>query len=168
MPPPSGVVEKREVNPLLIDENKLLEEWLGQPSLTREAGRREADARHEHAQAKARLDVISARLKLQIRRNPGKYTLPDKPTVDQVDATLIAEREYQDALDVVNVTKRNLDYATADTNAFLDRRKALERLVELLHLEYWSERGPQPVSAGAGELLETRRRKAIRGSGEDD
>ncbi len=163
-----AAVEKREVNPFVIDETKLADEWLGQANLTREAGRREADARHAHAQAKARLDVISARLKLQIRRHPEKFSLSEKPTVDQVETTLIVEKEYQEALDAVNVAKRNLDYATADTNAFLDRRKALERLVELASLNMWSEREPRPVSAGGREVLENRRRHAIRGNADTE
>lgn len=154
------------INPFTIDERRLDTEWLQQASHARDAGHREADARHEHAQAKARLEIAAAKIKLAIRRAPEKYDLPDKPNIDQVDCTLLMQKEYQDLLDEVNVSKRDLDYATADTNAFLDRRKALERLVELLSLNYGCDRAPVAPTPAARETIEGRRRRAVRGDSE--
>lgn len=156
--------ETEPINPFVIDQNNLDDEWLTMAQHTRAAGRREADARHAHAQAKAKLDVTAARIKLLIRRNPDKYHLDTKPTIDQVDSTLLMEKEYQDAVEAVNLAKRDMDYASADTNAFLDRRKALERLVELLQLNYFSEKEPKAVSGASREWAENARRRSIRGT----
>ena len=154
--------EQQRQNPFVIDNDRLDQEWLRQPQLTREAGRREADARHEHAMAKARLDVVTARLSTEIRRTPGKFGLPDKPTVGQVEAAVTVQKDYADAVDAVNLAKRDMDYAAADTAAFLDRRKALERLVELLALDYWAEREPRAQSQKARELADDVRKRSAR------
>lgn len=150
-------------NPFEIDPHALHVEWLRQAGLTREAGRREADARHVYAQAKARCEVVAARIKSLIRRSPGRYDLPDRPTIDQVESTLLVLPEYQQVLEEVNLAKRDLDYATADTVAYVDRRKALEGLVELLRLDYYSERGePRPATAAGRELIEEMAEEARR------
>lgn len=149
-------------NPFEIG-NDLWAEWERQPGLMRSAGRREADARHEHAQAKARLAVCAAALKLSMRKNPGKYDLRDKPTADEIECALELQKEYQKAVEAVNVSKRDLDYASADTTAFVDRRKSLENRVELLALEYHSEKEPRmPASEKAREKMADRRLQSIR------
>lgn len=164
-----ATVERREepADPFAIDRDRLVEEWLSQPRLTRDAGRREADARLEHSRAKAFADVTAARLKSMIRKVPSRHGLPDRPTIGQVDDALSMLPEYQEAVEAVNVAKRDLDYATADTTAFLDRRKALERLVELLNLSYWSEKDPRANTPQAREGMENRRRHALRGGSDD-
>lgn len=130
-------------SPFDIDARRLDKMWIEQPKLARAAGVREADARHAHAQAKARLDVIGAQLTLEIRKNPGAHDLRDKPTTDEIAAAVTVDKRYQDALTALNRRKYELDVATADTTAFVDRRKALERLVELTALEFHSEREPR-------------------------
>lgn len=130
-------------SPFDIDPKRLDLMWLRQAQLARAAGVREADARHAHAQAKARLDVISAQLTLEIRKNPGAHDLRDKPTADEVAAAVTVDKRYQDALTALNRRKYDLDVASADTTAFVDRRKGLENLVELMKLEFHSEREPR-------------------------
>lgn len=156
-------------NPFCIDQDDLAGEWLQMSKRTRDASRREADARHEHDQAKARLAVCRARLSLQIRKDPGKYDLPESksPSNDVVDATVEVQTEYQKLQDAVFIAKRNMDYATADTEAFLTQRKALERLVELLQMNYWAEREPRPMSQGSRDMMMDRRHHAAHGGGID-
>lgn len=160
--PPAESEAAEPANPFAIDTARLDREWVEQASHTRAAGRREADARHAHAQAKARLDVGAARMKLAIRQHPDRYSLREKPTVDEVESTLVMQRDYQELVDAVNVAKRDLDYAGADTNAFLDRRKALERLVELMALDYFSEKEPRAAGGVGREWAETARRRGVR------
>jgi len=130
-------------SPFDIDPRRLDLMWIRQPQLARAAGVREADARHAHAQAKARLDVTSAQLTLEIRKAPGTHDLRDKPTADEIAAAVTVDKRYQDALTALNRRKYELDVASADTTAFVDRRKALENLVELMKLEFHSEREPR-------------------------
>lgn len=141
-------------NPFEINPNNLDGEWIRQPGLSRAAGRREADARHAASQAKARLAVVGARLARSIRGAPEKFGLPDRPTIDAVAATVEVQPEYQQAVKDLDDAELAVAYAKADTTAFVDRRKALENLVELLRLDYFSEQEPKPLSG------ETRRRMA--------
>ena len=148
-----------------IDPARLDRELLRQPGLTRRAGSPEADARHAYMQAKSRLDVVKARLTLAVRRQPSKFGLRDKPNEAEVDAAVMLEQDYQNAVRAVNEAKFALDVAAADSNAMLDRRKAIEGLVDLLSLEYWSEREPRAATAGGRDRMDDQRRRATRGGG---
>lgn len=145
-----------------VDENDLMAEWRRQPGLTRRVGRAEADARHAHAQAEAALKVTAARLKFQIRKDPGRFGLGDKPTIPDIEAACLTHKDHVAAVELVNRTRYELAIREADVAAMLDRRKALERLVELLRIEYFAEAEPRPVSAGGRAELERRRRRAAR------
>lgn len=136
-------MEEDLVSPFDIDPKRLDLMWLQQPRLARKAGVREADARHEYAQAKARLDIVAAQLALKIRKNPSGYDLRAKPNADEIQAAVTIEPEYQKAVTALNRRKYELDVATAETTAFVDRRKALERLVDLMSLDFHSEREPR-------------------------
>jgi len=154
----------KPANPFEIDPNRLHEEWVSQAGHCRDAGRREADARHHHAQVKTRFEVIQATIKSRIRRNPSEFDIEGKPTIDQIDTAMTMQKEYLDAQEELHLAKRDLDYATADTTAFIDRRKGLEGLVQLLQLNYYSEREPFTASEEMKESITSRRRKAIRGN----
>jgi hypothetical protein len=143
----------REASVFDIDPERLDRECLKQASLSRAAGEVEADARHANAQAKARLDVVAARLTLAIRNDPAKYRLRPKPTKEEVEAAVVLEPQYQEALKEVNQTQHDLDVAKADVAAHIDRRKMLERLVDLLQLNYFSEREPKPVTQEGRERI---------------
>lgn len=154
-------------NPFTIDDSRLDREWLRQPKLMRAAGLREADARHELAQVSARLNVVSARLRTKIRADPGKYGLSAKPTKDAVDDALMLETEYKNALEDVIQAEYAVNIAKAETTAMVDRRKALERRVELIALDYYSEKEPRG-SPAVREEMENRRRQSVRGNADDD
>jgi hypothetical protein len=153
-----------------VDPNNLDDEWRSQPGLSRNAGRREADARHAHAQCKATLSVVAARMALAVRRAPEKFNIREKPTVDEVNAAVELTPEYQQAVKDVDDAQLAWDYAKADTVAFVDRRKALENLVELLRLDYYSEQPPRPLSPETAQRMGQSRRENIRraGDGGDD
>lgn len=151
-------------DPMGIDPNRLDREWLSQAQLTRRTGYSEADARHLYNQAKATLDVVEARLKLAVGRNPSEYNLKDKPTVAEIAAAVVVQKQYQDAEDAVRLAAYELDVRKADSTACLDRRKALERLVELLALDYHAERGEPAPKTEAGRAAAARMRdRAIGG-----
>lgn len=156
--------ETEDQGPFRINPHNLAGEWRKQPQLMRAAGRREADARHNHAQAKARLAVTAASLKLAMRKNPGKFDLRDKPNQDEIDCALELEKEYVRAVADVNRTKLELDYAEADTTAYVDRRKALENHVQLLSIEYYSEKEPKAHTPEARERADDLRRRSARES----
>jgi hypothetical protein len=149
-------------NPFLIDDGNLASEWLKQPSLTYGAGVDEAEARHQQNMADAQLDVIAAQLRMKIRCDPEPYGFGAKPTVDDIKAIVLLQPEYQTALSNLNRAKYNLDIMQARVSAMLDRRKALERRVELLALNFHSEREPQPQSVASREWIENKRKRDAR------
>ncbi len=154
-------------NPFVIDLNDLAGEWQRQPKHSRDAGVREADARHEHTQAKAALAVVAARLYLRIRSDPEGYDLRAKPTKDEIDAAVTVHEDHLAAVHRVNEAQYVWDLAKADTVAFIDRRKALENEVELLALNYRSETEPRVLSEDAGRVLARRQRGRTYGEGID-
>ncbi len=129
-------------NPFDIDPRALDREWRDQPGRARAAGVREADARHAQAQAQAALKVTFARLLLTIRRNPGSFDLRDKATVDEVEAAVIVHPDHIAAQARLDAAEYAVNVAKADTTAYVDRRKALEAQVDLLGMDYQSEREP--------------------------
>lgn len=162
------MAEPENTDPFKIDEHHLDREWITQAQFARRAGRAEADARHEHAQAKTRLDMCAAGLLLDIRRNPEKYGIAGKPTEAMVDATVILQPEHIQLTSALHAAKRMLDYRTADTTACVDRRKALERLVELLSISYYAEAEPRAATPVAREKMDARRRRSIREDSDND
>jgi hypothetical protein len=154
-------------NPFVIDDTDLVGEWIRQPILTRNAGRDEADARHAFNMAKAALDVLAARLRFKIRQCPEDFGLT-KPNLDDIAAAIIMHPEHVAAVEQLNVLKRNMDYMSANTSAMLDRRKALERRVELLALLYHAEKEPQAISQPAREYLNDVQRRAVREPNDGD
>lgn len=154
---------KERRSDLEIDETRLDEEWRRQAGLTLKWAESEADARHDHAQAKAELDLVEAQLRHGVRRNPGKYNLPDKPTESAIGAVVTMSGTYQAALEKVNSSKRDLDYISGMVSAMVDRRKALERLVELIALHYYAEQEPRTRSAAGSRQQRDRDEDQVRG-----
>lgn len=146
-----------------IDPRALDAEVVAQASRTRAAGLAEAEARLKHSEAKAQLDVCRARLWLDVRNNPTKYHLPEgRPTEALVEAAVTMARDYQVAVNNLNQAKFALDIASAEVVAELDRRKMIERFIELVALDYHSEREPKPVSPAARERMDHLRRRGNR------
>lgn len=138
-------------DPFEIDRARLDVEWLGQPRLSREAGRRRARAALVQARAEAARKLTKARLYLAVRGQPGAYGLRDKPTVDEVDAAVEAHDDYAAAVATALDAQHELDVADADVTAYIDRRKALESLVQLTALNYATEKAPVAKTRSAPE-----------------
>jgi len=148
-------------NPFEIDEGRLDWEWLRQARLSRAAGVREADAAHELAKAKARLGVVAAQVRADIRANPDEYDLPAKPTVDDLAAAVVMDSRHVEAQAVVNKAEHLVHLCKVDVAAMADRRRALERLVELLSIDYYAE--PRAKSAGSYRARENAGKESARG-----
>ncbi len=150
------------VNPLDINEAALDREWLRQAQLSRAAGEREADARRVHDLAKAKLAVVHARLSLAARKNPGVFGLREKPNADEIDAAVIVHEEYQVVQNMLIEARHDLDLAAAYNVAMIDRRKALERLVELFALNYFSDQEPRASSDNIRDRVRDAERREAR------
>lgn len=149
-------------NPFTIDPDRLDREWADQPGLTRRYGHAEADADFAAARAKSKVDVTYAQLELRIRRSPGLFALPEKPQVGEIKATIETHPDYLAAVEAAAQADYALRIAKAEVFAMVDRRKALERLVELRQIDYYAEREPRALSPGAAEHVSSVRKRAVR------
>lgn len=138
-----------------------------------------ADARYLQEKAKADLQTAEAQAELDVRKNPEKFGLGAKPTIPEVSAAVAVQpgvRAARDALvgrgrvspEVISATaavndhRKLLDYAEAETRAYVDRRKALENLVELLGLRYFDEMEPKALDPATRERIADRGRRRVR------
>lgn len=121
----------------------------------------EADARHAVDCAKSALAVLAAKIRFEVQDDPGRFGLdPGKrPTVDDLAAAVTTDPRHVAAVRALADLDRDHGHLRADTLAMVDRRKALERLVELVAMDYHAEQEPKPLSPAAAEHV---RRKIAR------
>jgi hypothetical protein len=138
--------------------------------LSRAAGTTKADAKHAHNIAKAYTKVVAARIRRDIRAHPDQYGFgTKKPTIDEVDDALQVHEVYRKAVEDENRAEYAFDIASTNVVAVChDRRKALESMIELLRLDYLSEREYRPKTPEAREKLSQDRRRSARQGIEDE
>ena len=125
---------------ILINQHRLDEEWLQQPTMMRKAARRLAELKQALAYAKSELEVIEADLSLKIRDNPSLYRLSadKKPTEDTVKSTVRIQPQTIAAHKKIADLTLLYDLAKADVDAIVHRKSALEDLVVLWCRDYFS------------------------------
>jgi hypothetical protein len=156
-----------------IDPNALDVEWVQQPELMRRYTVHAANMKKEADDAKERLDVIRARLDMEIRVNPGQFGL-EKVTEGAINATILLQAEYQKQSEVLAEARYEYDIAMAAVRALDQKKTALENLVRLLTASYfagpqaprdlsreWAEHADRRDSNARVKLTRTRRRKAV-------
>ena len=122
---------------LQIDPNALDIEFLDQPNLFMKYAKLAAKAKKRVDEAKEKVDLVKAKLDHDIRIKPGVYGI-EKVTETVVANAIIQQDEYEavnkDFLDA----KYRADLMQAAVRAFDQRKSALENLVRLLGMEYFS------------------------------
>lgn len=136
------------------DPDQLASEWVGQPGLMLRYCELEADARHEHDQAKAYLDLVEAELLLEIRDDPEPFGLPARPNKEVVEAGVTVHKRYRRALRKFLDAKHALDVMSAAVRAVEQRKKSLEKLVELKLMHYYADPKPPRDVQGAREFAD--------------
>lgn len=122
---------------LAIDEATLDREWVEQPRLFFKYARRLADAQQARDDAAAELDLVKANLELEIREDFKPYGLK-KVTDSGVKAIIPKQPEYQNALKELNECKRAVGVLQAAVTALEHRKRALEKLVDLVSMDYFA------------------------------
>jgi len=128
---------------LTIDEGSLDQECLKHPRRMLRWVLLEADARQEVSLAKARMELTEARLKRLIRADPAVHGLKDKPTEGAINEALTEESRYQEDLAAYNGAKHHQDQVAGVVSALTEKRRAIERLVELRQIDYYAEPRPK-------------------------
>lgn len=141
---------------LNIDKGALDEEWLKQPSLVFKYAKKAAQCKLELDEAKTALDLTKAELDKEIREDPEAFDI-EKVTNPAVEAAIVAEDDYQEALAEVSKKKYELDVLYAAVNALEHKKRALESLVSLHGQNYFSTPRAKGSNAEAVESLKSER-----------
>lgn len=144
-------------DPLEIDLYNLDYELWRQSKLVTRAGRHVAKARNAVNEAKARMELVEAELKLAITKDPAKFGL-DSKTIPIVEAAVTAHPKYQRAVAKYNATRYELDVAQAMADGMDNKKTALQGELSLFLSSYFAE----PKGAGRREGEEYAKRVARR------
>ena len=122
---------------LSIDKHALDREWEEQPTRFHAAAVELADAREELEYAKAKLDIVHAEVYASLLRAPEEYGLT-KTTEASLKQAIVCQPEYKAAHDDMVQAKHAADVLDAAVKALEQRKRALEKLVDLHLSDYYS------------------------------
>ena len=145
---------------LEIDQYRLVDEWVDQPSRYNHYARELANARREVDEAKAELELTKAEVAADIRAAPENYGMA-KATEASVAECSITQRPYKLALATYNDARHKVGLLEAAVEGLQQRKRALEKIVDLHGQQYWAQ--PKAKGEEAKEVLETAEKRAIRG-----
>ncbi len=130
-------LSEESVSAVDIDPNRLDEEWIKHPTNFFKAAEAVAVKRQSLAYAKTNLDRTKAALSLAIRSDPKTFGL-EKTTEAVIEAAVLVHGDYGLAIDNYTTVKYELDLLEAVVNAFDHKKRALESLVQLHGMNYFS------------------------------
>lgn len=122
---------------LSIDEKALDVEWLEHPSRMFKYCRTQAQAHRDLDYAKESLNLVKARLDLDIRRSPELYDVV-KVSEGSVSAAILMHSDYQVANNIVREAQYQHDVIRGVVTSFDHRKSALEALVKLHGQQYFA------------------------------
>lgn len=141
-----------------IDPMALDKEWLNQPNLYFHWAVKAADAKRKMDEAKAELEVEKASLMRLISLNPAEFGLA-KGTDAMVTGAVLEQAEYKAALRGFNEAKHLAELYGVVLSTLDHRKRALENLVELHGMNYFSA----PTARGeAGEAVKRAEKREVR------
>jgi len=141
-----------------IDRYRLDEEWMGQPGFYHEFAEKLADARQALDEAKNQQEVVRAETLLAMAKEPKKFGLL-KTTDETLKNAVTANKRYQEAVAIVIQAKHVVAIFEAAVSALDQRKKALEKLVDLHVTDYHSQ--PKSRKGDASTYVEDGRRQSF-------
>lgn len=124
-------------NDLAIDPNNLEEEWMKQPILYERAVNKMIDEMRMRDEAKYDLDKILVETASDIRKNPGNYGI-EKLTESAIIENRDSDENVLRAQKLYNSMNQNYNLARGFLDAVENRKRALEKLVDLWKGQYFS------------------------------
>lgn len=124
---------------MVIDKNRLDDEWQEQPLKVELWGGRLVDAQEARDIAKDKLELTYAKIGGMIRSDPTKYGLNDKPTEGAIQGMIIRNKEYKEQRKEVRLAEKEVSSLTIVMRALEHRKRALEKIQDLFFSGYWSE-----------------------------
>lgn len=129
--------EEHDSSLFAIDEKDLVNEWEKQPELFFKYSVKLADARRDLDEEKAALSVVHAELDREIRENPEEFGM-GKVTEPAIKAAIPLQDVYQEQERKIREVKHRVEVLSAYVAALDQRKKALEKIVDLHGQQYWS------------------------------
>ncbi len=121
-----------------IDEHRLDKEWVEQPERYHVVAREQADAQSKVDLAKSRVEFVKGKLYKEIAAQPQDFGLA-KATEASVNAAIATHPEYVKAVEEAHEAKHRAHILTTVVTAFDQRKRALEKLVDLKLADYFSQ-----------------------------
>ena len=146
---------------LAIDENRLDDEWVDQPSLYFKWAAKLADARRDLEAFKSAMDIVKAEFYLNVRKNPEEFELT-KPSEKTIESTVIGQPDYKSGQELIIQAKHKVDVIQAAVTSMDHRRKALEGLVSLYLANYFSN---PKAPKGSEDRMDEIEKKSVRRRG---
>lgn len=145
-----------------IDRAALDEEWAGQPELFYEHAEKLAQAKKELEHRKASLEVLKAKVALDVRRNPADYNIHSRLTDKIIEQVVTVDKRVQKSTIVLQSAQHLVNVLTAAVQALDHRKRALEGLVSLHGQSYFAS--PR-VKGPANEIAQEMEKRAVRRKG---
>ncbi len=142
-----------------ISQDNLDREWLRQPKIFFEASVKLADAKRDLEQRRTAFEIRSAELDAAIRNAPEEYKLV-KATEGAIKACILTQPEYIEAKESVEDQKHKCDIFQAAVSALDHRKRALENLVDLFGMQYFSR--PTTTANNSEAMEEKSKNRAFR------
>jgi hypothetical protein len=126
------------LDPLGIDLTRLFWEWWRQPKLMEYWCEKQAKAKKGLDDAERDLELVEARLQLEVRRSPEDYGI-DKATDKSVEAGVIRHPKYQEARDKINVWKYRVASVGGTVRSLEHKKSGLSDLLTMRLNDMWKE-----------------------------
>lgn len=143
-----------------INEHQLDKEWLKFPRVYYQWSVKLADARRDMEVARRRSDLLKAELGSDIRNDPVKYGI-GKVTETAIEAAILGQPLYTKAIESYATQRHNVEVIQAAVSALDMKKAALEGMVKLLALNYYST--PRASDEATRETADEITRSSIRG-----
>ena len=140
---------------LKIDTNNLDREWVDQAALFMKYSEAAAKARDNRDRTKDRLEVAKATADSDIRKYPAKYGLSvdKKPTEGAILSCVIGDANVMKLQDEYLTAQYEESLLSSAVRAMDQRKAALEGLVRLFGLSYWSRPNTPDLPEGVKEIF---------------
>lgn len=124
-----------------IDLTRLEEEWSNHARLSQEYSEHLADANRRLDELNAEAKVIQAEVADDVRRRPGRYGYErgKKPAESAVKDAVTRSEPAQEIERRIIRQKHRVAILQGYVYSLIDRKKALEKLVDLWIGQYWSK-----------------------------
>ena len=148
-----------------INEFDLIDECKKQPAFFEEVSSEVGRFKSLAKKAKAKVEFTKAKLTLDIRKDPEKFSIVGKLTETTIDATAIVQPSYQDALREQYKAEKDADSLQSLVFVLEQRKSMIRDLVSLNNHDYRNSEPVIPRSSKvdgdrrADEITNIRRRK---------